>query len=254
MQNRLKFLLVILITSVLGSCGSRKKVVYFQDSGNFETIVNSNSFTSKFKIDDLISIHVSTLNEEASQPFNLYRGSSEGGFKPEQVDYLVDNSGNIDFPVIGKVKVVGLSSEEVQKLLVQKLSPYLIDPIINIRLRNYSVTVIGEVNRPGTYNVEGERISILEAIGFANDLTIKGRRDNVLVIRDFDGVKVYHRIDLTKKSAMQSPVYYLTQNDVVYIEPNQSAATASSLDNRAGIYVQLASLIITSTILLITRN
>ena len=112
-----------------------------------------------------------------------------------------------------------------------KLTDYLKDPIINIRLKNFTVTVLGEVNRPGTYPVNGEQITILEAIGLANDLTIKGKRENVLVIRDFNGTKVYNRIDLTSKQALNSPVYYLTQNDVVYVEPNQSAITSSALDN-----------------------
>ncbi len=134
------------------------------------------------------------------------------------------------------------------------MTDYLKDPIINIRLKNFTVTVLGEVNRPGTYPVNGEQITILEAIGLANDLTIKGKRENVLVIRDFNGTKVYNRIDLTSKQALNSPVYYLTQNDVVYIEPNQSAITSSALDNRATIAVSIASVLITSTVLILTRN
>ena len=102
--------------------------------------------------------------------------------------------------------------------------------------------------------MNGEQITILEAIGLANDLTIKGKRENVLVIRDFNGTKVYNRIDLTSKQALNSPVYYLTQNDVVYIEPNQSAITSSALDNRATIAVSIASVLITSTVLILTRN
>ena len=184
----------------------------------------------------------------------MFRGSSEGGSRPEQVDYLVDKDGSIDFPVVGKVKIAGLSGEEVKALLRDKLSDYLKEPIINIRLRNFTISVLGEVHRPGTYPVDGERITIMEALGFAGDLTIKGKRENVMVIRDFDGTKVYTRIDLTKKEALSSPVYYLTQNDVVYIEPNKSAITASALDNRATIAVSIASILITGTILLITRT
>ncbi|MBO0323554.1 polysaccharide export protein [Muricauda sp. CAU 1633] len=248
--------LVVLATIVLlvASCASPKDVVYFQNSNNFETLVDKNTFSPKFKVDDLVGIHISTLNPEASVPFNLFRGSQEDGMRPEQVDYLVDQDGEIDFPVIGKIKIAGLSPEEVRVLLRERLSDYLKDPIINIRLKNFTVTILGDVNNPGTYNVEGERITILEAIGLAGDLTIKGRRDNVMVIRDFDGTKVYTKVDLTNKEVLSSPVYYLTQNDVVYVEPNKSAVTASSLDNRAGIYVSIASILITSTIILITRS
>ncbi|MEM1340041.1 MAG: polysaccharide biosynthesis/export family protein [Bacteroidota bacterium] len=254
-RNNLHFFLVVsLATLCLLSCASKKDVVYFQNAGEFETLIDSNSFTPKFKVDDLISIHISTLDAEASTPFNLFRGASEGGIRPEQVDYLIDKDGEIDFPVIGKIKIAGLSSEEVRVMLREKLADYLKDPIINIRLRNFTVSVLGEVNRPGTYPVNGERITIFEALGLAGDLTIKGMRRNVLVIRDFDGTKVYNRIDLTSKKAMDSPVYYLTQNDVVYVEPNQSAITASSLDNRATIAISIASILITSTVILITRN
>jgi len=245
---------LVVFTILLSSCASKKEVVYFQNTGDFETLVDKNSFTPKFKVDDLLSIYVSTLNPETSAPFNLFRGASEGGIRAEQVDYLIDKDGEIDFPVIGKIKIAGLSTEEVRGLLRDRLSEYLKEPIINIRLRNFSVTVLGQVNRPGTYPVNGERITIMEAIGLAGDLTIKGIRDNVMVIRDFDGTKVYTRVDLTKKEAMSSPVYYLTQNDVVYIEPNQSAITASALDNRATIAISIASLLITSTVLFITRT
>ncbi|MFS4492243.1 polysaccharide biosynthesis/export family protein [Maribacter sp. 2308TA10-17] len=245
---------LILSILILSSCASKKDVVYFQNTGSFETLVDKNSFTPKFKVDDLINIHISTLNSEASVPFNLFRGASEGGIVAEQVDYLIDKEGEIDFPVIGKIKVSGLSSEELRVLLREKLADYLKDPIINIRLQNFTITVLGEVRKPGTYPVNGERISILEALGLAGDLTVKGVRDNILVVRDFDGTKVSQRINLTQKEALSSPVYYLTQNDVVYVEPNQSAISASSLDNRATIAISIASVLITSSVLLLTRN
>jgi len=248
------FFICALFVLLFSSCASKKEVVYFQNTGSFETIVDKNSFTPKFKVDDLVSIHVSTLDNMASAPFNLYRGSSEGGIRPEQVDYLIDKEGDIDFPVIGKLKIAGLSQEELRMLLREELSDYLKDPIINIRLRNFTVTVLGEVNRPGTYPVNGERITILEAFGLAGDLTIKGMRNNVMVIRDFDGTKVYTRMDLTDKKAMSSPAFYLTQNDVVYVEPNKSAITSASLDSRATIAISIASLLITSTIILVSRN
>ncbi|WP_343486589.1 polysaccharide biosynthesis/export family protein [Allomuricauda sp. d1] len=246
-------LLFFVIAMVIASCASRKEVVYFQDTGDFETLVNDSGFTSKFKVDDLIDIHVSSLNPEASGPFNLFRGMPGAGGQQEQVNYLVDQAGEIDFPVIGKLKVEGLSPDELRILLRERLSEYLKDPIINIRLRNYTVTVLGEVNRPGTYPVNGEQITILEALGFAGDLTIRGVRTNVLVIRDFNGTKVYNRIDLTSKNVVNSPVYYLTQNDVVYVEPNKSGISSSSLDQRASIAISIASILITSTIILITR-
>jgi len=252
-----KIAFIMVIAVLFSSCATKRDVVYFQNTGDFETLVDKNTFTPKFKVDDVLSIYVSTLDNQASAPFNLFRAGPDsnagaGSLSAEQVDYLVDKE--IDFPVIGKIKVSGLSSEELRIVIRDELSDYLKDPIINIRLRNFTVTVLGEVNRPGTYPVNGERITILEALGLANDLTIKGKRENIMVIRDFDGTKVYHRINLKRKEAMSSPVYYLTQNDVVYVEPNKSAITASSLDSRTTIAVSIGSLLITSTILLITRT
>ena len=243
---------IVTIACFVVSCTSPKKIVYFQDSQDFETIVTDNGFEPKFKVDDVISIYVATLNPEASAPFNLTVGVSASG-QSESLDYLVDKNGDIEFPVIGKVSVVGLSPEELKNVLREKLSSYLKNPIINVRLRNFTVTILGEVQRPGTYPIIGEQVTILEALGLAGDLTIKGKRENVMVIRDFEGVKVYNRIDLTSKELMKSPAYYLTQNDVVYVEPNNSAVASSSLDNRTTIAISLISLAITTTILL-TRN
>ncbi|GLU44901.1 polysaccharide biosynthesis/export family protein [Allomuricauda sp. NBRC 101325] len=252
-----KVFFFLITLGLLSSCASKQDVVYFQNAAlsGLETQVKENVATTRFKVDDLINIYVSTLDPEASAPFNLFRGAQEGGnMRPEQVDYLVDKDGEIDFPVIGKIKVVGLTPEELRVKLTESLeADYLKDPIINIRLKNFTVTVLGEVKRPGTYLVNGEQITILEALGLAGDMTIKGMRKNVLVIREFEGTKVYYRIDLTSNMAAESPVYYLTQNDVVYVEPNNSAITSSSMDNRATITVSILSVLITSTVLILTR-
>tara|TARA_R110002167_G_scaffold129337_10_gene312218 strand:- start:672 stop:1445 length:774 start_codon:yes stop_codon:yes gene_type:complete len=247
------WIILFAISFYLVSCGSKKDVVYFQDASRFETVANKEIATSQYKVDDLINIHVSTLDPEASAPFNLMIGGLDGSTRPQQMSYLIDKDGEIDFPVIGKVKLAGLTQEEARVLLKGRLSDYLKDPIINIRLMNFTVTVLGEVNTPGTYPVNGEQITILEALGLANDLTIKGMRKNVLVIRDLGGLKVYTRIDLTTKEALKSPVYYLTQNDVVYVEPNNSAIASSSLDQRTSITISIISTLITTAVILITR-
>lgn len=243
--------LAVTVPMLFIACSTAKDVVYFQDATQFETLVDDNTFSTKFKVDDVVSIYVSVLDAEASAPFNLYRIAPEGGMRPEQVDYLIDKNGEIDFPVIGKIKIAGLSPAETQDLLKSKLSEYLVNPIINIRIKNFTVTVLGAVNRPGTYPINGEQITIMEALGYAGDISIKGRRDNVMVIRDFDGTKVYNRINLNEKDALKSPVYYLTQNDVVYVEPNKSGKTQSNLDQRASIIVSIVSMLVTSTVILL---
>ncbi|APQ18520.1 polysaccharide biosynthesis/export family protein [Maribacter hydrothermalis] len=249
-----RFLFVSLSVLIFTSCASRKDVVFFQDMADFETLVNDNTDSYRFKVDDVVSIHISTLDPEASLPFNLFKGSEVAGSRPEQVDYIIDKEGNIDFPVLGSVKIDGLSPTDVKVLLKEKLSDYLKNPIVNIRLKNFTVTVLGAVNNPGTYPVNGEQISILEALGLAGDLNIKGRRDNVLVLREFNGTKVSNHIDLTSKKALDSPVYYLTQNDVIYVEPNKSGITSSNLDNRTSNAISIASIIITSTVLILTQR
>ncbi len=254
MFQKIKVACFLGATCIVVSCTSTKDVVYFQDANQFETLVEDNTFNTKFKVDDLVSIHISTLDPEASAPFNLFRGAEEGGLRGEQVNYLVDKEGEIDFPVIGKIKIEGLSPSETRDLLREKLKDYLKDPIINIRIRNFTVTVLGAVNRPGTYKADGEQINILEALGYAGDINIKGRKDNIMVIRDFNGTKVYNRINLNEKSALKSPVYYLTQNDVVYVEPNKSGKTQSNLDQRASIAISIASILITSAVVIFTRN
>ena len=240
--------------SAIVSCSVNKEVVYFQDAANFETLINDSTFDTKFKVDDLVSINISTLDPEASAPFNLIKGAEAGGLRPEQIDYLIDKNGEIDFPVVGKVKLVGLSPSETRQLLREKLKDYLINPIINIRIKNFTVTILGAVNRPGTYDVTGEQITILEAIGLAGDITIKGRRDNIMVIREFNGTKVYNRINLNEKESLKSDVFYLSQNDVVIVEPNKSGKTESSLDQRATIAVSILSVLITSAVVILSRN
>nr|WP_299340368.1 polysaccharide biosynthesis/export family protein [Allomuricauda sp.] len=256
-----KFASILILSVLISSCASRQDIVYFQDAKNFETLVADNAFTPRFKVDDLISIHVSTLNPEASVPFNLVVGISgdaganpTAGFGAEQVSYLVDKEGEIDFPVIGKVKVAGLSPEELRVSLRELLTDYLKDPIINIRLLNYTVTILGEVRTPGTYPIIGEQVTILEALGLAGDLTIRGLRENIMVIRDFDGTKVYNRIDLTSKDAMKSPVYYLTQNDVVYVEPNNAAVNASASTTGLTVTVSIIGVLLSVATLIVTSN
>ncbi|MDB2462672.1 polysaccharide export protein [Algibacter sp.] len=250
----LKRSLISFITVVLffSSCAPKKDVIYFQNAKDFETMVDTDTFTPRFKVNDIVSIFVSTFDLEAVKPFNMYKTS--GANQSEIVDYIVDINGNIDYPVLGKIKLIGLTVEEAKALFKEKLSDYLKDPIINIRILNFRISVLGEVRAPGRYEVSGERITLLEAIAMAGDLTIKGERKNVLVIRDFNGTKTYSRFDLTSKELFSSPVYYLTQNDVVYVQPNKSAISGASSDSRIGTIVSIVSLLITTSVIIITRN
>ncbi|EKF56404.1 polysaccharide export protein [Galbibacter marinus] len=246
----IKFSLGIAVLFMFIGCGSRKNIVYLQNARPFETEVVTNTFEPKFKIDDIVSIYISSFDMEATAPFNLTIGA---GQNIRELEYVIDKQGNIDFPVLGKIKLLGLSTTDAKELFKERLveGGYLKDPIVNIRIKNFRVTVLGQVHKPGTYMVESERITLLEAIGLAGDLDIKGKRKNVLIIRDFDGVKTYTRVDLTSKEFVNSPVYYLTQNDVVYVEPNNSVVRTSNLDSRLTIGLSVFSIILTTVIALI---
>nr|WP_290856679.1 polysaccharide biosynthesis/export family protein [Flaviramulus sp.] len=242
---------IIILAFIFTSCATKKDVVYFQNAKDFETIVDTDTFTPKFKINDIVSINISAYDVTAVKPFNLV--AAGGGELGTAIDYLIDIEGNIDFPVLGKIKLLGLTVEEAKQLLKEKLSNgYLKDPVVNIRILNFRISILGAVGSPGVYTVSGERINILEAIANAGDLALKGRRDNILVIRDFNGTKTYTRIDITNKEIFNSPVYYLTQNDVVYVEPNASAISGAGGDARIGQFLGYGSFLI-SIILLITR-
>lgn len=249
----IKPLILVLLICIITSCTTKSEIVYFQNAKDFETIVDTESFAPKLKVNDIISIYVSTFDMDAVKPFNLFKTAGQNT-NAELIDYIIDIDGNIDYPVLGKVKLMGLTLEQTRELFKEKLSEYLKDPIVNIRILNYRVSVLGEVNKPGRYNVSGVRVTLPEAIALAGDLTIKGKRENVLVVRDFDGTKTYTRVDLTSKELFKSPVYYLTQNDLVYIEPNNSSISNASGDSRIGTIISISSFVLTTALIFVTRN
>jgi len=222
-------ILVLLLASV--SCVNTKKATYFSDqkTGSFDAPVIPKLIIQN---NDLLSISVSSLNPEASAVFNQPNNAPTNNTSTtaSATGYLVDGDGNVQFPFLGAVKAVGLTKDELKdkiiKLLVEK--KLLVDPIITIRFLNFKVTVLGEVAHPTVVTVPSERISLLEAIGLAGDLTIYAQRDNVLVIRDEDGRKVTHRLNLNSTELFTSPYYYLKTNDVVYVEPNKSKVATTS--------------------------
>ncbi|MCF7568657.1 polysaccharide biosynthesis/export family protein [Sabulilitoribacter arenilitoris] len=258
----------LLITSVVislffTSCKTRQDIVYFQNAKDFETIVDTDTFTAKLKVGDILNIYISVLSSttpegniiDPASPYNIVRQGGGGG-GANFIDYLIDVEGNIDFPVLGKIKLVGLTTEEAKALIKKKFAEgkLLKDPVVILRLLNYRITIDGEVRSPGVYPVSGERVSILEALGMAGGLTIKGRRDNVMVVRDFNGTKTVSRIDLTTKEVFNSPVYFLAQNDYVYVEPNNSAISVASGDTRIGTIISITSFLLTTALIFVTRN
>ncbi len=252
-----KITLTIFVLTFLGACTSKKKLKYF-DGELKQTQADVKFNNPIFRKDDLLSITVMGMDPESVFPFNMpisqQYATNVGGYSqgaPTPPGYLIDGAGEIDFPVIGKIKLAGLTRTEAVELLKSKLSAYVAKPNVNIRILNFKVTVLGEVRNPGTFTIPNERVTLLEALGIAGDLLITGVRKNVLVIRDEDGKKTETRVDLTTTDIFNSPVYYLQQNDVVYVEPNR-AKMNSSVVNAAnvGIAVSVLSLLITMATLL----
>ena len=209
----------------MSSCVNTRPVQYLQ--GQFDTAALSKYVVKRpiIQVGDLISIAVYSDNPEATAIYNLPNsGSSQNG---SAAGYLVDEQGNIQLQGIGKLHIAGLTREELVDLLNSKLSVYLKNPYYNIRFLNYKITMIGEVVREGVYNVPDERINILESIGLAGGLTLFARRENVMVIRESNGKREFARLDLTNPDLLNSPYYFLQQNDMVIVEQARAKPTAS---------------------------
>lgn len=247
-------ILYILFFMIITSCASHKKVVYFQGTLPKE-VKNSNIL---FRPDDILSIKVIGLDADAVKPFNLpvINDQQTGGYAagtPSPPGYVIDQDGNIDFPVLGKLKVAGLTKTQCVEYLKEQLKPYLNKPTVIVKLLNYKITVLGEVKNPGTFTIPNERVTLVEAIGIAGDLTISGIRKNVLVIRESDSLRTETRVDLTSKELFNSPVFYLQQNDIIYVEPNR-ARINSALLNTGYVSISISAISLLVTLLLLFKN
>jgi polysaccharide export outer membrane protein len=223
------------------SCGPSRNLVYFSDlkkSENYKTEVK-NSTELRIQPGDLLSIRLISLNAESNALFNRGvlqpNGTTASNLNTEaslNEGYLVDNQGIINFPVLGRVKLVGLTTEEAITKITAQIQQYVKSPIITVKLLNFKITVIGEVNKPSTFAVPTERVNILEALGLAGDMTAYGKRDNVLLIRETDGVRSTTRLNLNNKEILNSPYFYLRQNDVIYVEPDKIKEVQASTNTR----------------------
>ena len=254
-------LVALTILLVLGSCGSTKNVAYFQNADSISLAASRMLYEAKIMPKDELTITVITTDPKAAMPFNLSvsqtlgnSGQLSSGTGSLQ-GYLVDNSGNLEFPVVGTLHVGGLTKKQAEDLIKKKVKPYLAakeNPIVTVRMASYHVSVLGEVTKPGIISVPQEKMSILEALAQAGDLTIYGKRDNVLLIRqDAAGEKHTYRMNLNDANIINSPFYYLQQNDIIYVEPNKVKAQNSSIGSSTtlwfsavGTLISIASLIV----------
>ncbi len=249
-----KIVLLVFSLTLLLSCASKKKVVYLQDIDQTKSYDSSTLYEPKLQPDDLLSIIVSAENPELSVPFNLPQiqgnyeiNNNQNGIKT----YLVDNFGYIEFPVIGKLKLGGLTRTEATAKLVTAVGEYIKNPIINLRILNFKVSILGEVLKPSSFTLSSERITLLEAISMAGDLTIYGKRNNILIIREAEGKKTYNRVDITKSDFLNSPFYYLAQNDIVVVEPNKTRVNASVIGPNVTATISAISVLVTLIVVLL---
>nr|WP_315143101.1 polysaccharide biosynthesis/export family protein [uncultured Flavobacterium sp.] len=215
------------------------------------------SYEVKIQPDDVLLIIVSAEDPEIAIPFNLTTVAVSSTGRPDIATsqlttqtYLVDKNGSIEFPVLGKIQVGGLTRTEVLQSLKDKIGVYIKKPIINLRITNFKVSLQGEVNVPGTYTVASERLTLIEALSMAKDLTIYGKRNSILVIRESNGVKSFNRIDITKADFINSPFYYLAQNDVVYVEPNATRINSSVVGPNTSVIISAISILVSLSVLI----
>jgi len=223
---------------LFSSCSQKRNLVYFSDLGDTaayqSAIVQNNQ--PKIQPGDILTINISTLNPESNLLFNsgvLQSLDRNGGnSSPANQGYLVDPKGQINFPVIGKIDLAGKTKEQATDYMVDKLQSYVKSPIVNIRFVNFRVTVVGEVNKPSTFVIPNDKINVIEALGLAGDMTLYGKRENVLLIREEGGKRTMVRLDLNKKETMNSDYFYLKQNDIVYVEPDKMKEKQATMNVR----------------------
>lgn len=242
-----------MVAMLLASCSSPKNVAYIQNSDSIDYSRSEVLYDARIMPKDILTITVNTVNPEASAPFNLFVSSelsanrSIGGQRSLQT-YLVDNKGCIEFPVIGTTKVGGLTKSACEKLIHDKIQRFMNaeeNPIVTVRMSNYKISVLGEVNRPGMFTVSNEKINIFEALAQAGDLTIYGVRDRVKLIReDEKGHKDVYTLNLNDAEIINSPYYYLQQNDVIYVEPNKVKAKNSAIGQSTTIWISIAGALV----------
>lgn len=260
-MKKLLFITFSLLTVlILTGCGSAKNVAYFQNSDSINFEQSRYLYDARIMPKDQITISVNTTTPEVSLPFNLLlqnayqqsRNISSGA--GTLMPYLVDNEGYIKMPIIGKLKVGGLTKSEAEDLVTEKIRPYMAEtenPVVTVTMASYSVSVLGEVARPGSFLVSREKITILEALAQAGDLTIYGVRDRVKLIReDATGKKSIVRLNLNDANIVNSPYYYLQQNDVVYVEPNNIKAQNSKVGQTTTLWFSATSILVSLTSLL----
>ena len=241
----------LIFSLLLTSCISTKKINYFDNKEQVDLTLSKTLYDAKIMPKDILQIQVFTMTPTASEPFNLIKTGSttttttSTGGQGTIYDYLVDNDGNIEYPVIGKLHLGGLGKTEAEQLIKEKIKPYMAESenvVVHVRMMNYKYAILGGVNRPGVFTTQNEKISILEAIAQAGDLTTFAYRDRIFLIREnADGQKEFHQMDINDAGIITSPYYYLQQNDVIYVEQKKIQTRNAFISANTSVWFSLAS-------------
>jgi len=251
----LKLSILLFIVTLSFSCVSNKKIAYFQDIQSVKQtkLDGAIAFTEPvIQPDDILSINIFTLNQQTGSIINqaastpALGGNTNSSVVTQNTGFLVDKNGDVELSLVGKVKVAGLTTYQARELIRDKASLIYQQPNVQLRFANFKISVLGEVNTPSTYTLPNEKVTILDALSLAGDLTIYGKRDNIMIIRDNNGKKEMQRLNLNSSEIFNSPFYYLKQNDVIYVEPNNRkvAATNSAQIQTIGVIASVVSVIV----------
>ena len=237
---------------LLSSCVSRKEVVYFNNAPELTPTAISTKSSIRIQPNDEITISVSAPEQDGAAPYNGGQSSGSGSNSQGSNSFLVQEDGTIKFPEFGFIEVAGYTVVELARIMEEKIAPFVADPIVTVRIENFQISILGEVRSPGVKEVNGNELSLPQALSLGGDLLITGKRDNVLIMRKENGQMTYNYVDLTDAAVTQSPYYYLQQNDVIYVEPNTGQRQRAGILSTLSTYLGVASVVI-SLALIFTR-
>jgi polysaccharide export outer membrane protein len=259
LRKHINTIALVLVFIFLSSCANKKNILYLQDHTQQINQDITTSYVNRLQADDILSIQVSSSDSQGVAAFNIATsngilGSDVAVGNPRFINYIIRQDGTIEFPIIGKIKLADLTIIEAIEYLKKEISAYVNKPIVILEWLNFKYSVLGEVTRPGQFKSLSERVTIFDAISNAGDLSIFGQRKNIILIRENNGKRSHFTIDLTNKNFIGSEAYYVKQNDVIIVSPNNAKVQSSAFNQNASVYISIASVILALTTIFINTN